>query len=338
MFQMSADQAILVSQLQVGGTVLAVLAVALLARKWILNRLDQAARKDPKSIAGLLRDDLGTPTLLWCLVVALDILLNSIALSARVQAVGHALVVSFLILSFTMVFSSFLMRAMQRYGERQKLPFVVAGLSRTLTRILVFSLGLLILLAYLGISITPVLTALGVGGLAVALALQDTLANLFAGIHILVEQPIAVGDFIRLSADEEGTVSDIGWRTTRLVTGANSMVVIPNKTITSNNLVNYSMPSPEVGVWVPVMLGLEADMAKAERLALAAAAGTDGVLADSGPVLIADPGMQPTHLQYRLIFRVARQTESGMVRTRVIRRMLEAFRKEGIPMPEVRGR
>jgi len=321
------------SVLQVGGIVLAVLAVSLLARRWMLGRLERVAVRRPNSFAAVLREDLGTPTLLWCLTISVDALLRTIQLSVSAEQLGHSLVVSFLILSLTMVASSVLMRAMQLYGEQHSLPFAVAGLSQTLTRAVVFSVGLLVLLRFLGISITPVLTALGVGGLAVALALQETLANLFAGIHILVERPIAVGDFIRLSAGEEGMVSDIGWRTTRLVTGSNNTVVIPNKTITSGNLLNYSMPSAEVGVWVPVMLGLDADMGKAEKIAVVAALGTEGVLTEPAPSLVADPGMQATHLQYRLAFRVALHTQEGSIRTQVVNRMLDGFRKGGVPMP-----
>lgn len=329
----SIDQALLTSVLQVGGIVLAVLAVSLLARRWMLGRLERVAVRRPNSFAAVLREDLGTPTLLWCLTISVDALLRTIQLSVSAEQLGHSLVVSFLILSLTMVASSVLMRAMQLYGEQHSLPFAVAGLSQTLTRAVVFSVGLLVLLRFLGISITPVLTALGVGGLAVALALQETLANLFAGIHILVERPIAVGDFIRLSAGEEGMVSDIGWRTTRLVTGSNNTVVIPNKTITSGNLLNYSMPSAEVGVWVPVMLGLDADMGKAEKIAVVAALGTEGVLTEPAPSLVADPGMQATHLQYRLAFRVALHTQEGSIRTQVVNRMLDGFRKGGVPMP-----
>jgi small-conductance mechanosensitive channel len=334
----SLDQAYLTSVLQVGGIVLATLAVSLLVRRWLLVRLDRMAQSRPKSFAAVVREDLGTPTLLWCLVISVDALLRSIELSPRAESLGHGLVVSFLILSLTMVASSALMRAMHHYGEHHRLPFAVAGLSGTLTRALVFGIGLMVLLGFLGISVTPLLTALGVGGLAVALALQDTLANLFAGVHILVERPIAVGDFVRLSADEEGMVSDIGWRTTRLVTGANNTVVIPNKTITSANLLNYSLPSMEVGASAPVLLGMDADIEMAEKIAVAAALETEGVLRVPAPAFIADPGMEATHLQYRLHFRVAQHTQSGGVRTRVVNRMLEGFRKGGVPLPEVRIR
>jgi small-conductance mechanosensitive channel len=328
------QQDILFARLQMAGVVLAVFGISLLVRRWLLKRLERQSN----TIAGAIRADLGTPSFLWCVVMTVDVLLGIAEFPARIERLGHVLVVSFLILSLTMVASSIVMRLLQIYGEKHSVPFAVAGLSRTLTRALVFGIGLSILLAFLGISITPIWTALGVGGLAVALALQDTLANLFAGVHILIEQPIALGQFVRLSAEEEGTVIDIGWRTTRLLTGNNSTVVIPNKTITSVNLLNYSLPAPEVGIWIPVVVGLEADIAKVERIALDAAKTTEGVLPEPPPILLADPGMTPTHLQYRLAFRVPAQTQGGGIRTQVVNKILAGFRKEGIPLPEIRPR
>src|SRR5207249_3231967 len=91
------------------------------------------------------------------------------------------------------------------------------GQRATEDRLVVLVVGGLVLLSSLGIAVTPILTALGVGGLAVALALQDTLSNLFAGIHLLADKPIRVGDYVRLSAENvEGHVVDVGWRSTRL--------------------------------------------------------------------------------------------------------------------------
>ncbi|MBM3783098.1 MAG: mechanosensitive ion channel [Acidobacteria bacterium] len=324
----------LVRKVEVAGVAALALVGSLLLRRWILGRLARHAVEQPHSVAGVVREGLATPSLLWCLAVSLDVLLNLSELGERATKIANNAVVSFLILSFTMVASSVSIRAIQRYGERQNMPFAVAGLSRTLTRTLVFSIGLLILLRFLGISITPLITALGVGGLAVALALQDTLANFFAGVHILIERPIAVGDYIRLSAEEEGTVRDIGWRTTRLLTSANNIVVIPNKTITSGNLLNYTMPDPAAAVFVPLMLGLEADVEKAEKIAIECALATEGVVAVPPPVFLADPGMQPTHLQYRVAFQVHQFLGSGLIRTAVLKKILAQFRAEKIEMPE----
>jgi small-conductance mechanosensitive channel len=89
--------------------------------------------------------------------------------------------------------------AMARSGVAQSVT-IFANITRTV----VLVIGILVLLQSLGVSITPMLTALGVGGLAVALALQDTLANLFAGVHILASKTIVPGDFVRLSTGQEG--------------------------------------------------------------------------------------------------------------------------------------
>lgn len=310
---------------QAAGMALLVLIGSLGARRWILRRL----RPFPH-----IGDGIATPSLLWCFAIGIDALLNFIELPARATMIANYIVVSFLILSLTMVASTVLIRLIHDYGERHNMPFAVAGLSRTLTRSVVFAIGLLILLRFLGISITPLLATLGVGGLAVALALQDTLANFFAGVHILVERPIAVGDYVRLTEDEQGTVSDIGWRTTRLLTTANNIVVIPNKTITSGNLLNYSMPSKPVSVFIPIVLAHDADVDKASEIAIQSALAIEGVAADPPPVFLADPGMTATHLQFRLAFQVAQFLGSGLVRTAVLQKTLKAFQTARIPLPD----
>lgn len=314
-----------VKNLQAGAMALLVLTGSLVARRWLLRRL----RPFPQIAEGI-----ATPSLLWCFAIGIDALLNFIELPARATTIANYAVVSFLILSLTMVASTVLIRVIHDYGERHNMPFAVAGLSRTLTRSVVFAIGLLVLLRFLGISITPLLATLGVGGLAVALALQDTLANFFAGVHILVERPIAVGDYVRLTEDEQGTVSDIGWRTTRLLTTANNIVVIPNKTITSGNLLNYSMPSKPVSVFIPIVLAHEADVDKASDIAIKTALATEGVAADPPPVFLVDPGMTPTHLQFRLAFQVSQFLGSSLVRTAVLQKMLKAFHAAEIPLPD----
>ena len=77
-------------------------------------------------------------------------------------------------------------------------------------------MGLLILLNYFGVAITPMLTAMGIGGIAIALGLQDTLSNIFAGIYIIWAGRMQIGDYIKLSTGEEGYVHDIAWRETRI--------------------------------------------------------------------------------------------------------------------------
>ena len=186
----------------------------------------------------ILLNAIRTPSFLWCVAGAVAI---SIRVAHTTPAQLHwasKAIGAFVIISVSFVLASVAARMIAVYGERTEMAFALSGLSRTLSQIFVLSIGGLMLLRHFDISIAPILTALGVGGLAVALALQDTLANLFAGVHILMEEPIMLGDFIRLSSGEEGVVRDIGWRTTRIQTGGNNMIVIPNTKITSGILTN----------------------------------------------------------------------------------------------------
>src|SRR5882672_10953023 len=113
---------------------------------------------------------------------------------------------------------------LERLASRTRLLQGAQGLIQGCVRGVIIALGLLVFLDSIGISITPILASLGVGSLAVALALQDTLANFFAGIHMVVDKPIEPGHFVQLQSGETGTVSRIGWRSTWIRTAANDVV------------------------------------------------------------------------------------------------------------------
>lgn len=123
-----------------------------------------------------------------------------------------------------------------------------------LAKLLIFVLGGLIILQSLGISVTPVLTALGVGGLAVALALQDTLSNLFAGLYLIVSRQIKPGDYIKLESGEEGYVADISWRNTTIRALASNMIVVPNSKLSAAVITNYYQPGKEMGLTIAVRI------------------------------------------------------------------------------------
>jgi small-conductance mechanosensitive channel len=306
-------------------------AVLLIVRWWVLRGLLRAAT-GPDSFPQITWAYLRHPSLFWVVAGSLHLSLEVVIIDTRWHVLAQNSIVGFVTFSMALMLNNMVQRGIS------KLPFAMAGLTRTLTRLIVFGVGLLIILRFWGISITPILTALGVGGLAVALALQDTLSNLFAGVHLLVEAPIAVGQFIRLSPDEEGTVTDIGWRTTRILTTNNNTIIIPNKTIANGNLLNYDVPVPRVGTGIPILIGHGADMALVERICVEAAKANPGVLPDADPLLVADPGMTATHLQFRLVFQVEKQLGSGLIRSAILKTILQRFNEEQVPYPEIPGR
>jgi small-conductance mechanosensitive channel len=307
---------------------------ALLVTRYVLLRLLRRHSPAPGSLAATFADTISFPSVLWALAAAADLSLSSADLTARQTRLVDEWIGAFVIVSLTLVALSVAVRMMTHYGERQGMPFAAAGLSRALIRVVVVAIGLMSLMANFGKSIVPLLTALGVGGIAVALALQDTLANFFAGIHILVERPIFVGDLIRLSDGQEGVVTDIGWRTTRVRNGANDMVIVPNSRITTGTLVNYSSPDRREAASLAILVAHDADPALVCRIALEEARGTAGVLPEPAPVCLCDPGVLPTHLQFTLVVNVARRDDQGGVLSEIRLRLLARFREEGVPLPD----
>jgi small-conductance mechanosensitive channel len=311
----------------------AALAVLLVVRYLVL-RIARRRASGPGSFLSVLAEAVSFPSVLWALAAAIDFSLSFANLTKRQAELADQWIGAFIIVSITLVAAAFAVRLLTSYGTRRGLPFAVAGLSHTLIRVAIGTIGLMTLLANFGKSITPLLTALGVGGIAVALALQDTLANFFAGIHILVERPISVADLIRLEGGQEGTVSDIGWRTTRILTLNNDVVVVPNSKITAGILLNYSKPSERTVGIVRLVTAHGADTAEVMRIALEEAARTKAVLAEPKPLCLFDPGVLPTHLEFKLIVNLANRADLGEPLSGLRMRLLDRFRAAGIPLPE----
>jgi len=131
--------------------------------------------------------------------------------------------------------------------------------------IAVYTVALLMILHQFGLSITPLLTAIGVSGLAVALGVHDTLSNLFAGISLSLARLIRPGDYVRLENGMEGIVQDIGWRYSTLQTPQQAVIVIPNSRLSQLIVTNFSMPEKrtlvEISLTLPTTDSLERQLA-----------------------------------------------------------------------------
>ncbi|MFF8032212.1 MULTISPECIES: mechanosensitive ion channel family protein [unclassified Streptomyces] len=205
-----------------------------------------------------------------------------------------------------------------------------------ITRILVLSIGFLVGLQTLGISIAPLLTALGVGGLAVALALQDTLANLFAGIHILASRTVQPGDYIRLSSGEEGYVEDINWRQTTVRDLSNNLVVIPNGQLAKTNTTNFMRPEQQLTILVQAGVSYDSDLEQVERV-------TTEVVAEvmheiTGAVPEHEPAVRfhtfgDSRIGFTVILGVGEFSDQYRIKHEFIKRLHRRYRDEGIRIP-----
>src|SRR3989338_884029 len=167
-----------------------------------------------------------------------------------------------LILFFDRLFRDLL----KEYGGRLEIFQSSGGFIQGIIRFVFWGIGLLLLIDPLGISITPVWASLGIGSLAIAMGLQPTLENLFAGLQIVTDGIVRIGQFVRLDSGEEGYVEKIGWRSTWIRMLPNNMVIIPNKQLVSSRVVNYYYPSPELAVLIQMGVHYGSDLERVERV------------------------------------------------------------------------
>ncbi len=212
---------------------------------------------------------------------------------------------------------------------RDAVPFTV--------RIVFASLGTMLLLDNLGISLTAVWTTLGVGSVAVALALQDTLSNFFAGVYIHLDSPVRVGDYVKLDGEHQGIVVNLGWRSTHIRTLPNNIIVVPNSTLASSVITNYSMPEPAMSLLISIGVSYDSDPEVIEKIlieeALDAASHINGLMADPAPFVRFIPGFGDSSLDFTLICRVNTYVDQYLVQHELRKRIFARFRRDGIEIP-----
>jgi small-conductance mechanosensitive channel len=221
--------------------------------------------------------------------------------------------------------------ALARSGVAQSATIFV-----NITRATIFAVGILVLLDSLGVSIAPLLTALGVGGLAVALALQDTLSNLFAGVHILASKKVQQGDFVRLDNGQQGYIVDINWRNTIIRELPNNFVVVPNAKLASSVVTNYYRPAKEMSVLVQVGVGYDSDLEQVERVTIevgrSVMADVDGAVRDHEP-FIRYHTFGESSIDFSVILRGTEFTDQYLITHEFIKRLHRRYQAEDITIP-----
>jgi small-conductance mechanosensitive channel len=216
-----------------------------------------------------------------------------------------------------------------RESFREPAQFVV--------RVVFGAFGTMIVLENLGISLTAVWTTLGVGSVAIALALQDTLSNFFAGVYLRLDHPVRLSDYIKLESGEEGFVVERGWRSTRIKALSNNTIVVPNAKLASTIVTNFSLPDPHMSLLIPVSVNVNSDPDKVENVlvdeASKASETVPGLLRDSAPFVRFIPGFGQFSLDFTLICSVGSYVDQYLVQHELRKRIYKRFRDEGIEFP-----
>ena len=199
--------------------------------------------------------------------------------------------------------------------------------------IVIFAMSVMVSLDILGINISPLIAGLGIGGLAIALALQPTLSNLFAGTYVITEGVVNEGDYIEMENGITGYVVDVSWRSTRLRTWTNNLVVIPNSRFAETIITNYDQPQEHVNVFLTCGVAYESDLQQVEGVSMEVMRQVErehpGVVKDYG-VYFGYDTFGESNVDFWLFMQASSRLASFEVRTALIKQLHARLTEEGI--------
>ena len=319
------------------GTILCGIVLGWVFKRFIHHRLKKLTEKTDWKGDDVVFDAIESHIVLWFFLASLNIASNSIPFLNDVYiSYLSKIIISVLILSVTLAVSRIGVGLLNFWAEKQGTDLPSTTIFVNLARIIIISVGVLIILQSLGISITPLLTAMGVGGLAISLALKDTLSDFFAGLHILLSQKVKPGDFVELDSGHMGYVQNITWRHTTLMERTNNEVTVPNAKISAAIVKNYDKGDPSFSIRVAVGVSYESDLDHVikitEEVASNVIAQIDGARKDS-PAVVRCFQFGPSSVDLKVYFRGEKYGDQHPIIDEFIRQIHKRFKSENIEIP-----
>ena len=242
--------------------------VGIVVEKLVLARLKRIAARTKWEWDDIVINSLRWMPTLWFIIVGVRMAVHKAPVSPSFLTNFDKAMVVLIIVSVTVILGRIVSGMVQFFGKRAKGAFPATSIFAHFTTALIFIVGVLVILQWLKIPVAPILGALGIGGLAVALALQDTLSNLFAGLQIIGSRKVRPGDYIKLDSGEEGYVTDITWRNTTIRAIHNNMIIVPNAKLASAVTVNFNLPQREMALRVEVGVSYDSDLKEVEKITI----------------------------------------------------------------------
>ena len=301
---------------------------------WILRRaLETKAAEIYQRIYRLV----GSYLLPFLIVGGLLLIEDAVPLPAKLLSAVHRLLIvsSLVLLLFLLAKASLLV--LRNVEARYEAMGNIKGPIEILTKIVFIAVGGMIILDNLSISLTPIITTLGIGSLAVAIALQDTLGNFFAGLYLKADLPIEEGHYVRLESGQEGFVDRMGWRSTRIRTLQHNTVVVPNSKLAQSIITNFALPDERMALQIPVGIAYDSDPERVEEILMdevkRAVGEVEGLVGDPNPSVRLIPGFGEFSLNFTITCQVRRFVDQFVVQDELRKRILRRLEKERIQIP-----
>jgi len=299
--------------------------------------LPRATQKTKTQLDDIVLKAVKTPILLAFVLAGISIALSYVpAMPVELLQYLPTIFAILIILIVTMAVSRALRGILNYYGvTRPSLKGMMPLLSKTFN-ILVYFVAFILIMNALGINVTALVAGLGIAGVAVAFALQETLSQLFAGLYIMTDRPVRVGDYIELESGQKGYVVDIGWRSIKIRELPNNIIVIPNSKLAGAVVKNYYLPQPEMACLIDVGVSYDSDLEKVEKVTIEVAKNTMKRLG------IDIPGFEPFirynkfgdfSINFTVILRVKEFVDKYLLVHEFVKDLHRRYQEEGIVIP-----
>ncbi len=305
----------------------------------ILNNYFKRKSKETKNyLYKRLQKNIIKPLYALIIFIGLYTALHSISIFGQTPSkwIDNIFYIAFILVSaaiFTKILAVIINSWLKTQKHMERPPQII---SKILT-VIIYIIALLIILDHFEIQTTPFLATLGLGGLALGLALQNTLTNFFAGLHLVSDKPINIGDFIELNAGVSGHVLDIGWRSTRLRTLGNSITIVPNAlladSIITNNSSNAETEVKEIAIIIDCGVAYNSDLKKVEKITKEVAKKiqktVEGTIKDFEPE-IRYFQFAESNIIFKIYLRAKEYTSRNLIIHECIKALKERYDQEGI--------
>ncbi len=272
--------------------------------------------------------------LIWLPVLGFYLAANELLINPRFVGTINDVFNILVILSLTLVVMRVATGYVAIYANKQNLPSV--SIFNNIIRITISLLGLMFVMQYFAISITPLLTAVTASSVGLAFALREPLGNLFAGLLIVASNQFQPGNYVRLSSGEEGYVTDIYWHTTNLRQLSNNIIVVPNSVMTTAVVINYDRPENELSVLFDLGVSYQSDLEHVERVTLEVA--SEVMQEVTGGVVTSEPFMRYNEfadfsINFTVIMRGQQFVDQYLIKHEFVKRLHRRYNAEGIDIP-----
>lgn len=313
-------------------------SVLLVIKRVVFKQIERLAKDTKVRLDDIMLNALNVPLTLMIFVSGIFIIERMIPAGAGGEIMPYFVLAfkAVTIIAVVLFLDKLFVLLIKQYAPKVAILKASGGIAQGIIRVLVIGLGVLILLDSFGVSITPLLASLGIGSLAVALALQPTLENFFSGLQILIDKPIQVGQFVQLDSGEQGYVEKVGWRSSWIRMLANNVVVIPNKVLVSSKIINYYYPSKDMAVLVQVGVHYESDLDRVEQVTIEV--GEEVLQRVTGGV----PDFKPFiryhtfadfSINFSVILRCQEFVDNYLIKHEFIKALHKRYATEGISIP-----